>query len=90
MLSKNNNRKTDQVQLISVEQLVPKNHIFRKIDKFIDFNFIYELVEDKYSLDNGRPSIDPVVLIINTIHRIPIQHKKHETNNKRNRSKHSI
>lgn len=63
MLSKNNNRKTDQVQLISVEQLVPKNHILRKIDKYIDFNFIYELVEDKYSLDNGRPSIDPVVLI---------------------------
>ena len=61
MLSKNNNRKTNQVQLISVEQLVPKNHILRKIDKYIDFSFIYELVEDKYSLDNGRPSIDPVV-----------------------------
>lgn len=63
MLSKNNKRKTDQVQIISVEQFVPKNHILRKIDKYIDFDFIYELVEDKYSLDNGRPSIDPVVLI---------------------------
>ena len=68
MLSKNNNRKTNQVQLISVEQLVPKNHILRKIDKYIDFSFIYELVEDKYSLDNGRPSIDPVVLILSLIH----------------------
>lgn len=63
MLSKNNKRKTNQVHIISVEQLVPKNYILRKIDKYIDFNFIYELVEDKYSLDNGRPSIDPVVLI---------------------------
>ncbi len=63
MLLKNNKRKTDQVQIILVEQLVPKNHIFRKIDKYVDFDFIYELVEDKYSLDNGRPSIDPVVLI---------------------------
>lgn len=63
MLSKNNKRKTDQVQIILLEQLIPKNHIFRKIDKYIDFDFIYELVEDKYSLDNGRPSIDPVVLI---------------------------
>ena len=52
MLSKNNKRKTDQVQIISVEQLVPKNHILRKIDKYIEFDFIYELVEDKYSLDN--------------------------------------
>ena len=63
MLLKNNKRKTDQVQIILVEQLVPKNHIFRKIDKYVDFDFIYELVEDKYSLDNGRPSIDPVVII---------------------------
>lgn len=35
----------------------------RKIDKYIDFDFIYELVKDKYSLDNGRPSVNPVVLI---------------------------
>ncbi|NJE84024.1 transposase [Staphylococcus saprophyticus] len=25
--------------------------------------FVYELVEDKYCLDNGRPSIDPVILV---------------------------
>lgn len=29
----------------------------------MDFTFIYDLVEDKYSTDNGRPSIDSVVLI---------------------------
>lgn len=63
MLHKNDKRKTDQIQMISVEQLVPKNHILRKIDKYIDFNFIYDLVENLYCLDNGRPSIDPVVLI---------------------------
>jgi hypothetical protein len=49
--------------MISVEELVPKNHLLRKIDKYIDFNFIYDLVEDKYSLDNGRPSIDHLVLM---------------------------
>lgn len=49
--------------MISVEELVPKNHLLRKIDKYIDFNFIYDLVEDKYSLDNGKPSIDPLVLM---------------------------
>lgn len=40
-----------------------KNHLLRKIDKAIDWSFIYELVEDKYCKDNGRPSIDPVTLI---------------------------
>lgn len=63
MLHKNNKNKSDQIQMISVEQLVPKDHLLRKIDKYIDFDFIYDLVEDKYSLDNGRPSIDPVVLM---------------------------
>jgi len=38
-------------------------YILRMIDEAIDFDFIYDLLEDKYCLDNGRPSIDPVVLI---------------------------
>lgn len=63
MLNKQNKKKTTQAQIISVEELVPDNHILRKIDKYIDFNFIYDLVEDKYCLDNGRPSIDPVMLL---------------------------
>lgn len=29
----------------------------------IDFEFIYDLVEETYSSDNGRPSLDPVMLI---------------------------
>lgn len=63
MLHKNHENKTEQIQMVSLEQLVPINHILRKISKTISFNFIYELVEDKYCLDNGRPSIDPVVLM---------------------------
>ena len=63
MLQKNSKSKTDQTQIISVEELVPQEHILRKINKYIDFDFIYDLVEDKYCLDNGRPSIDPVVLM---------------------------
>ena len=56
-------QKNDQVQMISIEQLVPQDHLLRKIDSLIDFKFIYDLVEDKYCPDNGRPSIDPVTLI---------------------------
>ena len=45
------------------EDLVPKDHLLRKIERAIDWSFIYELVEDKYCIDNGRPSINPVTLI---------------------------
>ena len=37
--------------------------MLRKIDKAINWNFIYDLVMDKYCHDNGRPSLDPVLLI---------------------------
>ena len=64
MITKNDlNDKKTQVQMISLDQLVPEDHILRKIDRYIDFTFIYDLVEDKYSTETGRPSIDPVVLI---------------------------
>ena len=56
-------RKGEQIEMVSLNQLVPDNHLLRKIDEHIDFSFIYDLVEDKYSQDNGRPSIDPVTLI---------------------------
>lgn len=62
MITKNANH-TAQVEIVSMEDLVPDDHILRKIDRYVDFSFIYDLVEDKYSFDTGRPSIDPVMLI---------------------------
>jgi transposase len=62
MFSKNS-EKPKQLQVVSIDQLVPENHLLRKIDEAIDFSFIYDLVEDKYCADNGRPSLDPVMLI---------------------------
>ena len=62
MITKNVSNK-GQVQIVSLDQLVPEDHILRKRDRSVDFSFIYDLVEDKYSSDNGRPSIDPVMLI---------------------------
>ncbi|KOC37104.1 transposase, partial [Clostridium botulinum] len=58
----NNERKQNQLELVYIENLVPENHILRKIDKFIDFSFIRDLTKDLYCPDNGRPSVDPVVL----------------------------
>ena len=50
------------MEFVSIEELVPKDHLLRKIDKVIDFGFIREKVKDLYCADNGRPAIDPVVL----------------------------
>ena len=51
-----------QVEFVSLEQMVPADHLLRQIDAAIDFHKIYEFVGDLYCKDNGRPSIDPVVL----------------------------
>lgn len=63
MLEKSGNER-DQMELyICTDQLVPEDHLLRKIDAAIDFKKIYEIVEPYYCKDNGRPSIDPVVLV---------------------------
>ena len=58
-------REQDQrqaIEMLCVDMLVPKDHLLRKIDAAVDFTHIYDLVEDLYCEDNGRPSCDPVVL----------------------------
>ena len=50
------------VEIVDTEMLVPQKHLLRKIDAAVDFSRIYEMVEPLYSEDNGRPSVDPVVL----------------------------
>lgn len=49
-------------EFVSIDSLVPQDHILRKVDKYIDFSFIDDLVKDLYCHDNGRPAVDPKVL----------------------------
>ena len=62
MLSKGQNGR-DLMEMVWLEDLVPREHLLRQIDAAVNFEKIYEMVEDLYSEDNGRPSIDPVVLV---------------------------
>jgi len=55
-------REKGQMQFLCIDQLVPQEHIVRKVENAIDFDFVYELVKDLYAED-GRPCIDPVTLI---------------------------
>jgi transposase len=46
-----------------LEDLVPKDHILRDIERAIDFRFIYDEVDGLYSdSERGKPGIDPVSL----------------------------
>ena len=52
----------NQIELLSIDDLVPKNHLVRKLDAAINLDFIYDEVKDLYK-PYGRESIDSVVLI---------------------------
>lgn len=62
MMSKHSMDGRKQATVISIDELVPQDHLVRKIDQAISFDFIYPIVESTYST-LGRPSIDPVILI---------------------------
>lgn len=60
MLSKH--QAGNQLVATFLDGLVLEDHLVRKADKVINFDFIYPLVEHTYP-HTGRFSIDPVVLI---------------------------
>lgn len=55
-------RERDQINIVSLDALVPEDHLVRKLDAAIDFTFIRDLAKDLYS-EVGRKSIDPIVLV---------------------------
>ncbi|MCM3291507.1 IS1182 family transposase [Paenibacillus sp. MER 180] len=59
---RSNRDKQQAYEFVSIEELVPQDHLLRKVDKYIDFSFIDKKVRPLYCADNGRPAIDPVVL----------------------------
>ncbi len=45
---------------VSLEQLVPADHFYRRLHKSLDLSFVRELVAPFYAA-GGRPSVDPIV-----------------------------
>ena len=54
--------KQQRMNLVIMEQLVPEDHFLRKVDRAVDFSFIYDLCAPLFCADNGRPAIDPEIL----------------------------
>ena len=54
--------KQNKLEMVILEELVPQDHLLRKIDKAIDFSFINKICKPYYCENNGRPAIEPEVL----------------------------
>ena len=52
-----------QIRFVCIEDLVPQDHLLRKIENVVDFSFVRDEVKELYSEDKGRPSVDPVTLV---------------------------
>lgn len=50
------------LEIVTVEELVPNDHLLRRIDAVVDFSFIHELAAPYYCSDNGRPALDPTLM----------------------------
>ncbi|TNF57715.1 MAG: IS1182 family transposase [Gammaproteobacteria bacterium] len=48
-----------ELEMVTLEELVPKDHLLRQIDRHIRFDFIREETAHLYCADNGRPALDP-------------------------------
>jgi transposase len=51
-----------QIEMVTLDQLVPRDHLLRKIEAAIDFSFIHDRVAGLYCPDNGRPPLDPTLM----------------------------
>lgn len=59
---KNPSAEQTALEMVALEELVPKDHLLRQIDAVIDFSFIHDRVASLYCADNGRPALDPEVM----------------------------
>ena len=60
-MAKNRQILNDSFIMATLDELVPQDHMVRKLDEFIDWDFIYEICDPLYS-DIGAERTDPVVL----------------------------
>ncbi|MEG1578821.1 MAG: IS1182 family transposase [Oscillospiraceae bacterium] len=51
------------VVFVDMEALVPKDHLLRKIERVMDYDWLYARLSPLYCHDNGRNGTDPVVLV---------------------------
>lgn len=63
MQTKRERTQQQMMLLPALESFIPEDHPLRRLNKVLDLSFIHEAVQDRYCQDNGRPSVDPEVVI---------------------------
>jgi transposase len=63
MQTRRNTSQSEMMLLPSLEEFVPLDDPLRRLKNALDLSFIHEIVRPLYCQDNGRPSIDPEVVI---------------------------
>lgn len=54
---------TRQVEIVCLDELVPEDDLYRRIDALVDWGFVRAVTAPYYADAVGRPSVDPVVLL---------------------------
>ena len=49
--------KQNRLEMVVLEELVPRDHLLRKIDATVDFSFINKICKPYYCENNGRPAM---------------------------------
>lgn len=63
MQTRHNDWQSEMMLLPSIEDKIPHDYYLRRIKEVLDLGFVHEMVRSLYCQDNGRPSIDPEVII---------------------------
>jgi transposase len=54
---------TLQVEMVCLDELVPADDRYRRLDALVDWSFVREAARPYYADEVGRPSVDPIVLV---------------------------
>lgn len=63
MQTKKAQQQTRLMLLPPLEAFIPDDHPIRRMKRVLDLGFVHEAVREHYCQENGRPSIDPEVII---------------------------
>ncbi len=63
MQTERENRQQRLVLLPPLEEMIPADHRLRRLQRVLDLGFVHDAVRERYCQDNGRPSVDPEVIL---------------------------
>lgn len=89
MLNKKETSSRNQIRMVSIEDLVPQDHILQKIEKAIDFGFMYEEVKDLQS-GHRQTEYRPGMLSKAVHHKLSVRIQQYVPDDQRMRSEYGV